>query len=86
VGGTIIYDIQFHPCPVGTYVGTPARHCASWRGLTRKSPHHQTGVSLSHTGSYGLRRTRTETVPATLQTSALPLGYGAGDSKPNVRQ
>jgi len=42
-----------------------------------KAPIIRRGLSLSYTTGYGLRQTRTETMPATLQTSALPLGYGA---------
>jgi hypothetical protein len=42
-----------------------------------KAPTIWRGLSLSHTTGYGLRRNRTEIMPATLQTSALPLGYGA---------
>src|SRR5712671_2251265 len=48
--------------------------------LHGKPPSSRRGLSLSHTAGYGLRQTTTEIVPATLQTSALPLGYGAGAS------
>jgi hypothetical protein len=50
------------------------RHSADLHG---KAPINRRGLSQAQTTTYGLRRICTETVPPTLQTSALPLGYGA---------